>query len=605
MKKPITDILERIAKNASNHKDGVYTRLYRYLLREDIYYIAYQKLSKNKGALTKGVDNDTADGFGKRYTEKIIKELTSGTFKPKPVRREFIRKPNGQMRPLGIPSFRDKLVQEVIRNFLEAIYEPVFSNNSHGFRPQRSCHTALKQASRNFHSARWFIEGDIKSCFDSIDHNKLIEILQRKIKDSKFINIIRGFLKAGYMEDWKYHRTYSGTPQGGILSPILANIYLNELDKKVEEIKQNFDKKAERTYTLEYQYLVSKKQRKVREIKTISAEARPALIEEIREIKKQMLKLPAKHQSDKKLSYVRYADDFLIAINGSKENCEEIKKQLSCFLSTDLRLTLSEEKTLITHSSEKVRFLGYDVSVRRNSEVKTNSLGRKTRTLNGVVDLSVPFQIIEKKMFENGIIKQTEAKKFKPIHRKGWLYLTDYEIVERYNAEMRGIINYYCLASNFYKLNYFAYLMEYSCYATLAGKHDSSIGKIISKYKRGKDFVVKYKSPTGKTAERRILRLKDFKKNKPYPVKDWIVDYRWTPKTTGTIIARLQGNVCELCGSKDAVDYEVHHIPSVKKLNEDAYWKQVMRKKHRNTLVVCKGCHSKIHSGSSTLNTNG
>lgn len=236
MQKPTTEILKRIFENSSRHKDGVYMRLYRYLLREDIYLISYQKLSKNKGALTKGIDTDTADGFGQEYVKTIIKELSNNKFTPKPVRREYIKKANGKMRPLGIPSFKDKLVQEVVRNFLEAIYEPIFSTNSHGFRPKRSSHTALKQASNHFKGTRWFIEGDIKGCFDNINHEKLIEILERKIEDSKFINLIRKFLKAGYMENWKYHQTYSGTPQGGILSPILANIYLNELDKGVEKI---------------------------------------------------------------------------------------------------------------------------------------------------------------------------------------------------------------------------------------------------------------------------------------------------------------------------------------------------------------------------------
>lgn len=159
MQKPTTDILKRIYQNASEHRDGVYTRLYRYLLREDIYYTAYQKLYSNNGAATKGVDNDTADRFGKKYVDKLIFELSNGMYKPNPVRREYIKKPNGKMRPLGIPSFRDKLVQEVIRQFLEAIYEPNFSKHSHGFRPKRSCHTALYQVQNEFNSTRWFIEG--------------------------------------------------------------------------------------------------------------------------------------------------------------------------------------------------------------------------------------------------------------------------------------------------------------------------------------------------------------------------------------------------------------------------------------------------------------
>ena len=248
--KPTSEILERINRSSTEHKDGVFTRLYRYLLREDIYYAAYQKLYANRGATTKGINNDTADGFSEKYVQTLIQELKEGTYRANPVRREYIPKKNGKMRPLGIPSFRDKLLQEVVRMILEAIYEPVFDSHSHGFRPNRSCHTALRQISSEFTGITWFIEGDIKGCFDNIDHEVLISILGRKIKDSKFLNIIRQFLKAGYVENWEYNKTYSGTPQGGICSPILANIYLNELDKKFEEIKARFDSPRRCSYEL-------------------------------------------------------------------------------------------------------------------------------------------------------------------------------------------------------------------------------------------------------------------------------------------------------------------------------------------------------------------
>ncbi len=591
MTKPTSDILERIYKNSSDHKDGVYTRLYRYLLRDDIYYLAYQKLYSNKGASTKGIDNDTADGFGKKYVDSLIKELSDGTYTPKPVRREYIKKKNGKMRPLGIPSFRDKLLQEVIRNFLEAIYEPTFSDFSHGFRPKRSCHTALEQAKLYFRGAKWFIEGDIKGCFDDIDHDKLIEILQRKIKDSRFINVIRSFLKAGYMEDWKYHQTYSGCPQGGILSPILANIYLNELDNEISKIKQAFDKPATRKITPEHSSLSAKLFKRRKKLKNATGEQRTALLSEIHDLEEQYRKTPSKMQDDKKVSYVRYADDFLIAVNGSKEDCVRLKEQLAKFLFDEYKLTLSKDKTLITHSSERVRFLGYDISVRRNQEYMTDSRGRKARHLNNTVALSVPFEKIEKHMFEKGFVRQTEAKKFRPLHKKGWLYLPDAEIVERYNAEIRGIVNYYYLASNLYKLQYFAYLMEYSCLATLAGKHNSTIKKIVAKHKQGKDWAIKYKTENGATKEKRIVKLKDCKGK----CEDKIVQHRYSVNTNATIRARLQAGICELCGSKDKASYEVHHVPSVKGLDGTSLWEQIMKSKRRKTLVVCEDCHKAIH----------
>lgn len=591
MTKPTSDILERIYKNSSEHKDGVYTRLYRYLLRDDIYYLAYQKLYSNKGASTKGIDNDTADGFGKKYVDSLIKELSDGTYTPKPVRREYIKKKNGKMRPLGIPSFRDKLLQEVIRNFLEAIYEPTFSDFSHGFRPKRSCHTALEQAKLYFRGAKWFIEGDIKGCFDDIDHDKLIEILQRKIKDSRFINVIRSFLKAGYMEDWKYHQTYSGCPQGGILSPILANIYLNELDNEIAKIKQAFDKPATRKITPEHSSLSAKLFKRRKKLKSATGEQRTALLSEIHDLEEQYRKTPSKMQDDKKVSYVRYADDFLIAVNGNKEDCVKLKEQLAKFLFDEYKLTLSKDKTLITHSSERVRFLGYDISVRRNQEYMTDSKGRKIRHLNNTVALSVPFEKIEKHMFEKGFVRQTEAKKFRPLHKKGWLYLPDAEIVERYNAEIRGIVNYYYLASNLYKLQYFAYLMEYSCLATIAGKYNSTIKKIVAKHKQGKEWVIKYKTENGATKEKRIVKLKDCKGK----CEDKIVQHKYSVNTNATIRARLMAGICELCGSKDKASYEVHHVPSVKGLDGTSLWEQIMKSKRRKTLVVCEDCHKAIH----------
>ncbi|MCL2507764.1 MAG: reverse transcriptase domain-containing protein [Oscillospiraceae bacterium] len=593
--KPTTEILERIYSNSQEHNDGVYTRLYRYLLREDTYYLAYQKLYANKGAATRGTDNDTADGFGKKYVDRLIKELTDGTYQPKPVRREYIKKQNGKMRPLGIPSFRDKLLQEVMRRFLEAIYEPTFSDFSHGFRPGRSCHTALTQAKHYFVGARWFIEGDIKGCFDNIDHGKLIEILERKIKDSRFINLIRAFLKGGYIEDWEYNKTFCGTPQGGILSPMLANIYLNELDKKVMELKQAFDKPAERTYTKEYALIVSRINHTREYLKTAEGERREMLLEKLKMLRKQQLQVPSKDQTDKNIAYIRYADDFVISVNGDKTDCQRIKAELAKFLHDEYHLTLSEEKTLITHSSDRVRFLGYDLSVRRNQEVRKNAIGVKSRHLNGTVELLVPMEKIEQFLFDRGIIRQTKAKTFRPVHRKSWLYLPDVDILDRYNAEIRGILNYYHFAANFYNLDYFCYLMEYSCLATLASKYDSSISKIIDKHKCGKDWVIRYKRKDGSSGERRIVKLRDCREIPKVCSNIIPVHRRHKDTPNSTIWSRLRAGVCELCAATDKGSYEVHHISSLKALAGTKPWELAMIKKRRKTLVVCEDCHDVIH----------
>lgn len=598
--KPTSEILERIARSSTEHKDGVFTRLYRYLLREDIYYAAYQKLYANRGATTKGIDDDTADGFSTHYMKELIHDLENGTYRANPVRREYIPKKNGKMRPLGIPSFRDKLLQEAVRMILEAIYEPVFDDHSHGFRPNRSCHTALRQISSDFTGVVWFIEGDITGCFDNIDHEILIDILARKIKDSKFLNVIRQFLKAGYVENWKYNKTYSGTPQGGIVSPILANIYLNELDQKLNEIKRKFDEPRTTRHekTPKYREIDN-------EMKKISywidhtdeEEKRKELVNQFKKLKREIHTIPCHPQTHKKFTFVRYADDWLAGVCGTKEECIALKAEIADFLSRELKLTLSEEKTLITHSSERVRFIGYDICVRRSQEIKgykmKNGKRRKSRSLHLKVALTIPHaEKIEKFMFAKKAIIQTNggALKFKPVHRTALLNLSDSEIVEQYNAEMRGLLNYYNLAVDYHTLDYFCYLMEYSCLKTIANKHKTSIRKIIRLYKDGKTWSVPYETKEG-TKRVRPIKIADCKKGEATDIVFKRTSYNW--KTT--IRQRLNAGVCELCGKRHTDLLEVHVIRNLTELgNTD--WELAMKAKRRKTLVVCPDCHKRIHS---------
>lgn len=595
--KPTMEILTKLQENSKKNHDEVFTRLYRYLLRPDIYYVAYQHLYSNKGAGTKGVTDDTADGFSEIYIENIIEALKKNEmYQPKPVRRTYIKKSNGKMRPLGLPVFTDKLIQEAIRMILEAIYEPIFSDYSHGFRPARSCHTALAQIKKEFTGARWFIEGDIKGCFDNINHAVLVEIINQKIKDARFLKLIRSFLKAGYMEDWKYHETYSGCPQGGIISPILANIYLNELDRHVMKIKKEFDVATKARYTPEYTKLVGLRQRLHNKIKNSNGIEREKLIEEYKTATAQMLKLPAKQCDDKKIKYVRYADDFLIAVNGNRQDCEKIKQELTEFINTTLKMELSQEKTLITHSNTPARFLGYDVRVRRDQQIKPKGKF-KTRSMNNKVELSIPFKDkIEKFLFSNGIVKQrSDNGKLEPIHRPQLLNRTDLEIVTIYNAELRGICNYYGLASNFNKLIYFNYLMEYSCLKTLAGKHRSKVSKIRAMYKDGTGkWAIPYETKTGIKkmyfANYADCKGKKFTDIVPQTAKNYSHDVT-------TLESRLKAKICEVCGCTENDRYEIHHVNKVKNFKGKSEWEKIMIAKRRKTIVVCHKCHMAIHHG--------
>ena len=598
--KPTSEILERITKSSTEHKDGVFTRLYRYLLREDIYFAAYQKLYANRGAITKGIDNDTADHFSQAYVNALIQELRDGTYRAKPVRREYIAKKNGKMRPLGIPSFRDKLLQEAVRIILEAIYEPVFDNNSHGFRPYRSCHTALSQIKKDFTGIVWFIEGDITGCFDNIDHNVLIGILAKKIKDSKFLNLIRQFLKAGYVENWKYNKTYSGTPQGGICSPILANIYLNELDIKFREMKAKFDRPRSKNEwkTPEYREFDNEMKKISYWIDhTTDREERETLIEQYKALKKRLNTIPCHQQTNKKFTFVRYADDWLVGVCGTKAECEALKVEIADFLSNELHLELSEEKTHITNSSKDARFLGYNVSVRRCQKIKgfkmKSGKRRKSRTLHLKVALKIPHsEKIERFLFVKKIIIQTPDGRFKPVHRAALLNMSDSEIVEHYNAEARGLLNYYNLAVDYHTLDYFCYLMEYSCLKTLACKHKSSVRKMIRQYKDGKTWSVPYETVKG-TKRVRPVKVADCKKNKANAATDIVFSrtrYAWK----STIRQRLNARICELCGTRTAELYEVHVVRNLSELG-NLDWELAMKAKRRKTLVVCPACHNRIH----------
>lgn len=472
--KPTSEILKRIAKNSSEHSTGIYTRLYRYLLRQDIYLSAYQNLYSNKGAGTKGINSDTADGFSIDYVQDLIGKLKNQTYQPKPVKRIFIAKRNGKRRAPGLPTFTDKLVQDAIRQILQAIYEP--------------------------------------------DHSVLLKLLSQKIKDGKFIGLIAKFLKAGYMENRQYHKTYSGTPQGGILSPILANIYLHELDKQIEHMQKDFAKPP--LYST-CSPIYGLKRRKILALQKSCAELtdsaeKKALLKSIQRLKVELRKLPCKHSSDKKIAYVRYADDFLIGVCGSKQDCHFLKQTLKDFPAKTLKPELSEDKTQIKHSSQPVRFFGYDIRVRRSSLCKRRSDGVVLRTFNNSVERPVPFADIEKFLYRNKIVIQNKDDSLFPFHRADMLNLTDLEIIDTYNFQTGGICNYFSLASNFSKLNYFVYLMEYSCLRTLAMKHKSSIAKIKKLYKAGHRWGITYKCKNGATQRIMIVLFKNLQKGKVY-----------------------------------------------------------------------------------------
>ncbi|MBD3108886.1 group II intron reverse transcriptase/maturase [Bacillus sp. AGMB 02131] len=600
-------VIDNLSKHA-NKENYKYNRLYRHMYNEEFYIKAYAKLSRNRGSSTKGVDNETADGFSIETVQRLIASLKDESYQPNPVRRTHIPKKNSdKKRPIGIPSFSDKLVQEVCRTILEAIYEPNFSDNSHGFRLERSCHSALNKVQNSFTGSKWFIEGDIKGFFDNINHNKMIEILRRRITDEKFIRLIWKFLRAGYLEDWKFHNSYSGTPQGGIISPILANIYLNEFDNFVERtLKEEFDKgdrmkgrKVHPKYRLWNERIIhlNKKMKSMSNRSDIKEALK--LKEMYRKERSRFPRWDNRDTSYKKIDYVRYADDFLVAVYGSKEDCVALKKKMKDFLAEELQLELSEEKTLITHTTKEAKFLGYSISIYHSNQVKKDKNGIPKKTLNGRIRLRIPEGSLQKWVSEKGLVKDMNAKSWRMMHRKELLQNSDLEIISQVNAEIRGLYNYFCMAENVSTvMNMYYHAQEYSCLKTFANKYRTTVVEIRKRFRIGDNWGIKYYGKDGKEKYQEFYnkgfkRIKQGKAGKSLDNK--VVNFY---ATRTQLEDRIRANSCELCGiSGDEHEYEVHHVNKVKNLKGKENWEKVMIAKRRKTLVVCKHCHRKIHNG--------
>ena len=564
---------ERVLNSLNEHsKDSSYKfeRLYRILFNEELFYVAYQKIASNGGSTTKGSDGRSIDEMSLARIETLIASLKDESYQPHPSRRVHIPKKNGKTRPLGIPAFEDKLVQEVVRMILEAIYEGHFETTSHGFRPKRSCHTALLHIQKTFSGAKWFIEGDIKGFFDNIDHDVLVGILRERISDDRFIRLIRKFLKAGYVEDWTFHNTYSGMPQGGIVSPILANIYLDKLDKYVKEYIRHFDMGTKRRPGKESNDLANERKRTVRKLKKVKdGTEKAALVARLKAIEQERAAFPSGDEMDgsyRRLKYIRYADDFILGVIGSKEDALRIKEDIKSFLSESLALELSEEKTLITHTGKSAKFLGYEITVTRNNHQRRDVQGRLRRTYGKRVRLNVSMATLRDKLLEYGAmeIKLRNGKEiWKPKCRSGLIFNDDLEILDRYNRETVGFCNYYLIANNCVVLHNFRYIMEYSMYKTFAGKYRSTVRKINKKYRLNKLFTVKYEQK-GVIKSRTFYKTSFKRRTTAFNGSCDIEPYSIADVSRTNLTDRLKAEKCELCGATGKLI--MHHVRNLKDL---------------------------------------
>jgi group II intron reverse transcriptase/maturase len=561
--------------------------LYRQLFNRNLYLMAYGKIYANHGAMTSGADAETADGMSEDKIDQIIEAMRHERYHFSPARRTYIPKKNGKLRPLGLPSWSDKLVGEVVRLLLEAYYEPTFSDHSHGFRPRRGCHTALREVERTWTGTTWFIEGDISDCFGSLDHDVMIRILSEKIHDNRFLWLVHQMLKAGYLEDWKYHQTLSGCPQGGVVSPVLSNIYLHKLDVFVETVLiPQYTRGGRRRPNPEYVRIRNRME---------TARSRGKR-DEARSLRRQQRLLPSKDPQDpgyRRLRYTRYADDHLLGFTGPKAEAEAIKDQLARFLRDDLALELNPDKTLVTHARTRAaRYLGYEITVQHSDTKITH--GR--RTANGTIALRVPLDMIKAK-------SAPYRRHGKPWHRPELQNLDDYDIVQTYAAEYRGIIGYYRLAVDVWRLSALRWNALTSMLKTLAAKYQSTVSKMAAKYQT----KVKTRHGLRTCFEARVHR-----NGRPDLVARFggiplvrdksavIVDRvpAPAPHPRKELIYRLLTRRCELCGDPGKV--LVHQVRKLSSLGPAApgqpAWAAVMARKRRKTLVVCRPCHDIIHA---------
>jgi len=561
--------------------------LYRQMFNRDLYLLAYGRVYANQGAMTAGASAETAEGMSEDKIDQIIEAIRHERYRFSPARRVYIPKKNGKLRPLGLPSWSDKLVGEVVRLLLEAYYEPTFSDYSHGFRPARGCHTALREVERTWTGTTWLIEGDISDCFGSLNHDVMIRILSEKIHDNRFLRLIKQMLRAGYLEDWKYHETLSGSPQGGVVSPVLSNIYLHKLDVFVETVLiPQHNRGTLRRPNPEYNRVVLRRKR---------ARARGDR-SQVRDLSRQLRQFPSRDPQDpgyRRLRYTRYADDHLLGFIGPKAEAEAIKDQLARFLRDDLALELNPSKTLITHArTQAARYLGYEIIVRHCNEKVAD--GR--RSVNGVIALRVPLDVVKAK-------RAPYRRHGKTWHRPALQNLDDYDIVQTYAAEHRGIVGYYRLATDVWRLSDLEWYAKTSMLKTLAAKHQTTVSKIAAKHKA--KILTRYGLRT--CFEARIHR-----NGKPDLVarfggiplvrdKDAVLVDRVpqpAPHPRKELIHRLLTRRCELCGDPSKV--LVHQVRKLVSLGQagsgQPAWAALMATKRRKTLVVCAPCHDVIHA---------
>ena len=504
-------------KNGKNlnwvNKDS---ELYPFFFKKEMYILAYENIKSNKSSLTPGTDNKTLDGFSEKTIQTICNKMKTEQYTFSKAKKIYIPKTSSKLRPLDIPTATDKIVQEIIRIILEAIWDspenPQFSEVSHGFRPGKGAHSALQYIDQKFKNIKWVIEGNIENTYDSINHTYLMNILEKRIQSGRFLRLIRKTLNAGYLEFKTPINSIMGTPQGSVVSPILANIYFHELDtyvlQKIKKIEETYN--AEKTsykarnpeqtssvqFTLYPEYVLESNLlprciRADKKFLTSNGKENPTAEKETSEnLKKAKLELFKENVSLSqklpiRIKYVRYADDWIVGVDGSVEIAREIKRGIQDFLKKTLKLQLNEDKSKITHvKCKEFFFLGYSIGIAPSVKIafirKKNSKKKNffKKTTGYLLKFKAPIRKLIKKLYEK---KFCTINGF-PTSRKSWTVLEDHVIITNFNLVLRKLLRYYSGAHNQKSLRNIQLILQYSCAMTLGHKHRLNIPKIFKKF---------------------------------------------------------------------------------------------------------------------------
>lgn len=463
-------------------------RLWKLLDNINLWCAAYKKLSSKTGSMTHGGERGTIDGTSLKTLRNLRDAVVSGKYQYGLTRRVYIPKPKGG--ELGIPEFRDRLVQEVTRVILESIFEPKFEATSHGFRPGRSQHTCLRQVRRDFVGVKWYIEGDISKCYDTMDHQIIMTLLRRRIKDQNFLQFVERGLNTKVLLPNK-HWSDLGTPLGGVCSPLISNIVLHELDKFMVRISKIINRRRERKQNPAYTKLYNLMR---------TAQGESIKIKKLRTQARQVGYGRSSDETFLRCSYVRFADDFVIGISGPKALAVRVRELVARFLARKLRLKLSEDKTAITRAKgNKVPFLGYLIS-HGNSKAYTyrRRYGGKYRTVKAVRGGRIRLQVDQERLLANLRRKGFCNGAAAPVPNFLYLQYPQSHTVNQVASVVRGIANYYILADDFrQKVNRVSYIVRYSVAMMFAAKYKlrtiakvfAVAGKDLGRPIRAKDAV--------------------------------------------------------------------------------------------------------------------